>query len=168
MFKKGDTILYTATGICTIDEICEKDIGGVKKQYYVLTPVSQKNSKVFVPVDNEKLTSKMRRVLTKEEICDIIQSSAKEPEIWIEDDNKRRETFSSIVSSGDRKELLIMTRSLYKHQQQLLSTGRKFHISDSKIFKEAERLISDEISWTLGIEPEEVIPFIEKEIEKTV
>lgn len=168
MFKTGDTILYSSTGICTITEICEKDLGGIKKKYYVLKPVSQNNSTVFVPVDNEKLTSKMRRVLTRDEICKIIRDSAKSPEIWIDDDNERRETFSSIISSGDREKLIIMIRSLYKHQQQQLANGRKFHIADSKIFKEAERLLNDELSWTLGIEPDEVVPFIEKEIEKTL
>jgi CarD family transcriptional regulator len=36
MFKVGDSIIYSAYGVCQNDEICDKTVQGVTRTYYVL------------------------------------------------------------------------------------------------------------------------------------
>ena len=72
MFCVGQTVLYGSNGVCTIDEVTEKRIGKSKMEYYVLRPVCTNTSTLFVPTSNEKLVSKIRCVLTKDEANRIL------------------------------------------------------------------------------------------------
>ena len=63
-----DTVLYGQSGVCRIADIAEKDVGGGLRAYYVLQPVFEESATIFVPVGNEALTAKMRRVMSEAEI----------------------------------------------------------------------------------------------------
>ena len=56
MFDIGDLIIYSAQGICHIDDICKKTYAGVTRNYYILHPVHNSKLKISTPVDNNKLT----------------------------------------------------------------------------------------------------------------
>lgn len=55
MFKVGDCIIYSAHGVCRIDDICEKNFSSEKKLYYVLHPLEDSRLKISVPVDSHKV-----------------------------------------------------------------------------------------------------------------
>lgn len=59
MYSVGQTVLYGSNGICNIEEITTKEISGMSIDYYVLKPLYSQNSTLFVPVNNEKLVSKI-------------------------------------------------------------------------------------------------------------
>ena len=80
MLKIGDTVLYGTTGVCRVTGETEREIGGEKKVYFVLCPLSQGKCTVFVPKDNELLLKKARKILSKEEILEIIDSLPKKEE----------------------------------------------------------------------------------------
>ena len=54
-----EKVVYGTTGVCVVDSIEQKKIGRNIKQYYVLKPVAQSTSTVFLPVDNEELLAKL-------------------------------------------------------------------------------------------------------------
>ena len=94
MFEVSDIVAYGVNGVCTVTEITTKRIDKVNVEYYVLSPNATKTAKVFVPVQNEKLVGKMRAVLTKDEIIDLLDNMPKEEE-WISNKNIRFETFKT-------------------------------------------------------------------------
>ena len=65
MLKLKDTVFYGTTGVCVVDCVEKKKIGNMKKDYYVLKPVSQSSSTVFIPTDNEKLLLKVTNTSSK-------------------------------------------------------------------------------------------------------
>lgn len=164
MYSINDTVLYGANGVCRISDICQKDFSGAVKDYYILRPLSNEALTIFVPVNNKILTDKMRRILSKDEICDLISSVSDEPISWIEDDAERKEHYRSIILSGNRGEILKMIRELYIHKQEQQSKGKKMHLSDEQFLKEAERLLYSEFSLVLNIKTDEVPSFIAKRI----
>ena len=164
MLNLNETVLYGTTGVCTVESIEEKRIGNVTRKYYVLKPVQQLSSTVFVPADNERLLSKMRRLLSPEEIKSMLHSLPKEPNIWLDDDNERKIKYNEIISSGDRKACLVLLRTLHSRQKKLAESGKRLHMADERAMKEAQRLIHDEFSFTLNIKPDEVVAFIRGEI----
>ncbi|MBR3593350.1 MAG: CarD family transcriptional regulator [Clostridia bacterium] len=166
MFDIGDTVLYGATGVCKIDGTVEREIFGEKKEYFVLKPVSQDKSTVFVPTDNEALRAKMRKILSADEIDAIIKEVKTLPDIWEENDALRREMYSEIIHSGDRKKVMLLIRTLYTVQQQRYKEGKRLHLSDDRFLSEAERLLYDEFSIVLGIENSDVVPYIIAKTEK--
>lgn len=165
VLKLNEKVMYGTTGVCVVQSVEDKRIGKEIKKYYVLKPVSQTSSTVYIPADNEKLLSKVRRVLSVEEIKTMLSSLSDEPDIWTDNDNERREKFSEIITSGDRKACLVLVRTLHNRQSALSGTGKRLHIADERALKEAQRLIQDEFSVVLNIQPCEVGAYIKCETE---
>ena len=44
--------------------------------------------------------------------------------------------------------------------------GKKLHIADERTFREAEKIISEELAYALGIEKDKVIDFLVSKLEK--
>lgn len=164
MLELNETVMYGTTGVCTVEKIEEKKIGKITKSYYVLKPVANTASTVYVPTDNEKLLSKVRRVISKAEIDEILSAVSGESDIWPESDGERKLKFGEIIASGDRKACLVMLRTLYKHQNMLTKVGKRLHMADERAMKEARRLISDEFSVALGIDSDEVGAYLRANI----
>lgn len=160
MFQVNDMVLYGTNGVCKLVDIDERDCGGRMVKYYILKPIYASNSTVFVPVNNEKLTSKMRYVLTKEEIHAKIRSIPEGRQSWIADERTRKERFKDIVSRADTFELIQLIKTLLEHQETVTAKGKKLHVADERMLQEAEKMICDEFSYVLGIPREEVPSYI--------
>ena len=166
MFKLHDTVMYGTTGVCTVESIENKKIGRDTKQYYVLKPKSQCTSTVFIPIDNENLLSKVRKVLSNKEVELIIDSIDSNTSVWVDNDAERRVRFSEIIQSGDRKQCLCLLYTLKRHQRLLSEKGKRLHIADERALKESERLIYDEFSFALGVDAERISEYIKKRFEQ--
>lgn len=164
MFNINDTILYGSHGICKIEDITEQKFGKEKDLYYVLHPVNNLSSTIYVPVNNDKLTAKMRHILSEEEINDLITAMPDETTQWIENKSERSERFKSILLSGDRREIIKLIKTIYNHKEELKTIGKKLHASDEQFFREAEKILYDEFSLVLNIRYDQVLPFIIKKI----
>ena len=133
--------------------------------YYILKPVYSEGSTVFVPVNNEELTSKMKKILSLDEVKALIQTMPEMELIWIDNDNRRKEKYKEIIKNGNRNELISLIKTLYKHRESLGENGKKFHATDEKFLQDAEKILYDEFKYVLNIKEEEVVPFIIEQIE---
>lgn len=165
MYNVNDTVLYGVHGICRIAGISEKDLGGNRVEYYVLKPVYENQSTIFVPVHSQILTAKMRRVLSAGEIYALIKAIPDENTIWIENENTRRARYKEILSRGDRVELVRLIKTLHLHEQSQKGKGRKLHTADERLMKEAEKILYEEFAHVLHIKREEVLSFILEQID---
>lgn len=161
MFKVNDTIMYGTQGVCKIVEITQKDFMGDKKDYYVLKPVNDKGATLFAPV-NVKAGNKMRRILTKEEVHDLIARMPEEEIEWIPGVNLRKETYKKIISNGDHIELIRMIKTLHVQREKRESEGKHLYLSDERFLKEAERILCEEFQYVLKLNKEELIAEIIK------
>ena len=96
MYSIGEIVLYGSNGVCEITEITTKKIGKNSIEYYVLKPVCSDSSTLFVPTQNEMLVSRMRVVLSSDEIKDIL-SQKTDNEIWIDNKAERCEKIKEIM-----------------------------------------------------------------------
>ena len=154
MFFKGDTIVYATTGVCVIDDILEQACTGEVHTYYVLQPVFDSSSKVFAPVGSSE--QKMRAVLTAGEADELVRTLPDAPAEWIDNDSRRKETFSAMLRSGDRSELVRLVKTLHTHRLELQQCGRKFHLADERMLRDAERVLFEDLAYALSIPPESV------------
>lgn len=167
MYQVKDRILYGTHGVCEIVAMEEKEFMGAKKEYYVLKPFSDDAATLFVPVGSEKAESKMRRLLTEEEIHELIRNMPYEEANWINNENERKEKYRKIIAGGDRTELIQMIKALYYHKQKREEKGKRLYISDERFFHEAERLLYEEFQYVLNIKRDELMPMIFEEIQKS-
>lgn len=166
MYKINDTILYGTQGACKIVAVEEKKICQKTCSYYVLQPLDGSKCTIYAPVGNEEIEKKMRRLLSAEEIYNIIDSMPDAECTWIEDEKQRKERYKQIISGGDRAELVRLIKEIYIHKQELKDKRKKLHVSDEKFFKEAEKMLYNEFAAVLNIQPNEVISFITDKIGK--
>lgn len=162
MFKTGDVVVYSATGVCKISDICLKNFGGSNLEYYVLTPLMQKASTVFIPVENEHLTKKMHPILSKPDFENVFCSAKKKEPIRPESENERREKFSEILDSGDREALMLMVYDLINYKTQQANCGRRLHIADERLLNSAQTLLFEELAYVFEIDIDGVSEFIGK------
>ena len=161
MFEVNDTIMYGTQGVCKVVEITEKDFMGAKKEYYVLKPVNDKGATLFAPV-NIKAGNKMRRILSKEEVQELIAKMPGEETSWIPNTNLRKDTFKKIISNGEHMELIRMIKSLHFQREKREAEGKHLYLADERFLKEAERIIFEEFQYVLKLSKEEVITLIMK------
>ncbi|MBQ8228125.1 MAG: CarD family transcriptional regulator [Clostridia bacterium] len=166
MLKIGETVQYSGNGVCVVDDIRWEDFGSGKMQYYILKPVSSGYNTFYIPIDNEKMLSKIRKVLTIDEVNEIIASMPESNTPWIENDLERKEEYKKIIFSGDCREIVKVIKAIHIHKESLKEQGRKLHLVDELMLKDAENLLYDEFAAVLNIKKEEVLPFIINSIEK--
>lgn len=166
MLEKGHIFVYGASGVCRVEDICLRDYGAGKKEYYILQPVYDLRSSLSIPVESPAFASHARELLTKDEIFEIIDTLPDVEAEWIRDDKERIETFHNLLEGGVRKDIAVLIRTLYLHKKELAEKGKKLRSSDETIMQRAEKLLYGEFAWVLGIEPKEVIDFIKARVEK--
>lgn len=164
MFQINDTVSYGTQGVCTVIGIEKLALYSSPEEYYILQPVYQTGSKIYVPVGNKTLTDKMRRILSKDEIRELIRVMPDGDTIWIENDAERKEKYQQIIASGDRRKIAQLIKTLYLQQSERQKNGKRLRQSDEILFKRAETLLYNEFALVLDIKHDQVVPFLHEQI----
>ena len=164
MIQTGSMLLY-GNQVCRVCQEKEEVFHGTRRNYYLLQPIYDTSSMIYVPSDNPKLMGKMRQILSPEEIHQLIREIPNQETKWIADDRQRSDTWKEVLSTGDRKKLVKMIKTLYEKKQEIEAAGRKFHAADENALRQAEQMIHDEFALVLDIQRDQVAPFIAQQIE---
>ncbi len=165
MFKKGELIVYGATGVCEVMDITTINMPEVEKDrlYYVLRPYYQKGSKVFSPVDNEKTV--MRKVITKEEAISLIDDIPNIDEVWISNDKLREEEYKEVLRRCQCREWIRIIKTSYIRKQERIVQGKKTTATDERYLKIAKDNLYSELALPLEISKDEVEKYIHSRVE---
>ncbi|MEW8995580.1 CarD family transcriptional regulator [Clostridium sp.] len=148
MFNVGELIIYSAHGICRIDDICEKTIGGKKRNYYKLHPVDDYSLSISVPVESDKVA--MLQLVNKEEAEEILESFSQPGIEWIEANTERNQVYSNIVKTGDRKDISKIASTLMRQKRKIEVEGKKFHVQDNKLLTYIQNILFTELAFKLN------------------
>ena len=161
-FDIGEYVSYGINGMCNIEDIRPMQLSQSveKMMYYILRPESNPKSTIFVPVNNQKLVSKMRELMTKDEINAMLVRMKDRTLEWEKDVRFRTESFHEILNNGVNQDLILMIRCLHRKRQELVQLGKKLPARDSNPLKTAERLVEEEFAHVLHIKCEEVSDYI--------
>lgn len=163
MFSTGEYIIYSSTGVCKIEDIRKERFNGASRDYYILKPEYLSNSTIYAPVGSSEV--RMKKVISKEDVQQLIRSMPDEETIWIDDDNARKEKFNELIKFGNRRDLIRLLKTLHCKQKEKIASGKKFHSADERIMKEAEKILFEEFALVLEISPDEVVGVIRDEFE---
>jgi len=155
MFKKGEYVVYGSIGACEVTDIATVDFQGVPKDkwYYILHPCSQKDSKVFVSVDNQKT---LRKVLTKEAAEALIEDMENIEDLKIEDAKYKEKKYKEILRSSESREWLRMIKTLNLLKQDCIKKGKKMLALDERYLKLAEESLYSELAISFELPKENV------------
>lgn len=160
MFNINDVVVYGTDGICTIVDITEKNFGNEIEEYYILCPLGKESNTVYVPVYNEKILLRMRKVLTASEADEFVHSLPKKGLEWIPNERERQREYKNILLYGEPGDLFTMIRALYDKQDEQTDIGKKLHASDERYLRDAERLLFEELAYALGLKQSEILPLL--------
>ena len=159
-YQKDEYVRYAVNGVCLVEDI--RKMPELKRDalFYVLRPIADRKSTYFIPVDNEKLTAKLRPLLTKDEIETLIDQVQITELTWIDDRKERMEQYHTVLRECDMRQLVELACTLYLQRQQMLLEGKKMAPSDENVLHQAEALVDNELSVVLGIPISEVGAYI--------
>lgn len=156
MYQTGNLVVYGIHGVCRIVELEERTVDRKRVQYYVLEPLEASGARYLIPTHNEVAVAKLRPVMSREALEEMLRSENVREDAWIADENQRKQHYRELINSGDRAALVRMVSTLHRHKAAQAAAGRKFHLCDDNFLRDAEKLLSSEFSLVLGIEPSQV------------
>lgn len=159
-YKVNDTVLHGVSGVCRIDSIETRSFSGKKREYYVLKPLSDERSTVYIPTDNEELLSKMRYILSQQQIYDLIASVQDNELVWIENENQRKEKYRQTLIVGDCRQLIVLLKTLCIYKKNKEAENKKIHKCDETFLNDAQKLLYDEFSRVINIKKEQFLDFL--------
>lgn len=166
MFEIHDTVIYGTHGVCKIEGVETKEFSGLSKEYYILKPINDLAATLYVPIHNKKLVSKMRKLLTEQEVYHLIENMSRRESLWYPNENQRKEEYKKVIEKGNHSELIGMIKAIYMEKQRRESEGKHLYISDERFFREAENLLYEEFQYVLNITKEELLSLIISKIDQ--
>lgn len=154
MYHQDEYVIHGVNGVCQIEDITDMMAPGGSgfRSYYVMRPINAGSSRIYTPVDNDKVT--MRRILTKKEAEAFIEELPYIEAITVPSEKQREETYKEIMKTCDCRQWVGMMKALFLRRQRRLAEGRKFTTVDERYLKAAETHLFSELSIALGEERE--------------
>ncbi len=163
-YQINDTVFYGTNGVCRISAIEQLSFNSEPDDYYILRPVYNASSTIFVPLGNPTLCGRIRPVMTEEQMLLLFRRMTEEIPDWIEDNNRRRAVFSDILLDAEPEKVLAVLRCLRSRSETLRRRKKRLHISDEKLFHDAERMLREEIAYVAGIPMDKVDGYIAEHV----
>lgn len=164
-FTAGSLLIYGSRGVCKIEEIRKERFVESEREYYVLRPMDDPKSEIYIPVDSDRMEKQARKILSPEEMTELIRSMPQNRMPWISDSRARNVRLHEILESGDRRAIAGAVAALWLHKQELSEQGKKPNTSDEAMFSRMERLLHEEFALVLGIPTDQVQTWLSQKIE---
>ncbi len=152
MYQIGDQVVYGIHGVCHVADMEDRVIDRKRVTYLVLEPVGQDGSRYLVPTHNQAAMSKVRKMLNQQELEEMLRSEDVWADVWIRDENLRKQTYREKIGSGERAVLMQLVCTLYRHKAAQQEAGKKVHQCDENFLRDAEKLLAGEISVVMGMD----------------
>lgn len=165
MFQIGECIVYGMAGVCKVEEIGPMEMSGIDTcdDYYTLLPLYKKGSRVFTPVNNQKVV--MRPIISKEEAIGLLDELQDIELIEVHDDRHRELAYKEAMKLCDCREYASIINTVLKRKKERLEKGKKMSACDEKYLKQAQESLCGELAVSLNMERSEVEEIIAKKIE---
>lgn len=165
-YRIGDHVSYSCSGVCLVADIRTDAPRGKEapKTFYILKPVADPGSTIFVPTTSEALLAKMHRLPTQAEVDRLILSTREEALVWIDDRKARTASFQATLKACDLQELLRLVGCIYRQKQVLVGRGKKLSSSDEAALRRAEGIIENELSFVLQVPDDQVGAYIRQKL----
>ena len=164
MYQLGDKVIYGAHGVCVVAQEESRIVDRKMVTYLALEPVGQEGSRYLVPTHNSAAMAKLRPMLTAPELTALLSSDQVRQDMWIRDENQRKQTYRELIGSGDRVRLMQMVHTLYMHQKDQQAAGKKIHLCDDNFLRDAEKLLAGEFAIVLEMDADAAKQYVRSQL----
>ncbi len=164
MFSIGDTVFYSAQGICSIEEIKEQKFGKEAQLYYTLRSHHNPNLTLYHPVDT--VDSKLKRLMTKEQAVLVLHCFKNVADSWDEKTNVRSHSYQATISSEDHLKIAQMANTLLRRRSELEEIDKKLPVQDAQVLQRVTTILYEELANALNTTAGDISDQIDKIIQK--
>lgn len=164
MYQIGDMVMHPGAGVCRVEDIKALNFARTgSKMYYILKPIYEsKQTTIYIPTDKSKI--KLRKLPSAEDIHKLINSVSTKNKLWTDNNTQRHDMFLQVLHSGKQSDIIQLIIEIHEKEKEKQLEGKKLHVADERILREAEKLIHQEFAYSLQLKPEDVAPFIMGEL----
>lgn len=152
MYQVGEQVVYGSHGVCNVVDVEVRKIDRQKVEYFALEPVDQPGARFFVPTGNPTALSKLRYVMDRDTLTRLLDCKCTEQDVWIADEGRRKLYYRELINNADCAALITMVGALCRHRKEQLASGRKFHVCDENFLRDAQKLLTSEISVVMEMD----------------
>jgi CarD family transcriptional regulator len=140
-FEPGDKVVYPGHGVGEIDSVVLHDLGGGEQEFYQITMLDSKRTRIMVPVDQAD-TVGLRRVVDQQSV-DKVFEILRDRDFKIDNQtwNRRYRDYSQKLKTGSLYEIAEVLRDLC-----VLSAGKELSFGEKKMLESAQNLLVSEIA----------------------
>ena len=165
MYQTGDFVMYRNTGVCRVEEIGYPDAASDQETlYYKLSPVYD-TAVIYTPVDTRAF---MRPVMSKQAAEQLIDRIPDIPDNVCDNHDIRMlgEQYRACLNTHRNEDLVRLIKSVYQKNRRSVKAGRHMGQTDQQYMKRAEKMLYGELAVVLGMEYDEIQPYIHRRVEK--
>ena len=146
-YKVGDMVVYPRHGAARVEEILQRTVKGVTREYLKLSVLSSDDLEIFVPVDNLKKVG-VRDIVDGDEVSrvfEILRTPIVEKEMnW----SRRYKLNVEKIATGDVNNIAVVVRDLSQRvfDEHGLSAGEKRMLTKARSILTSEIALSEELS----------------------
>ena len=146
-YKVGDMVVYPRHGAARVEEILQRTVKGVTREYLKLSVLSSDDLEIFVPVDNLKKVG-VRDIVDGDEVSrvfEILRTPIVEKEMnW----SRRYKLNVEKIATGDVNNIAEVVRDLSQRDvdEHGLSAGEKRMLTKARSILTSEIALSEELS----------------------
>lgn len=166
MFERGAYVFHESGGVCQIADIQVAPLDGMPadRTYYVMRPVHDPNSVIYIPVDSNRIF--LRRLLNREEAIELLDRI---PSVQtIEGDNAKqlRAKYMELMRMHEPLEWVRVIKTVYARTNTSASRAQRVSDTERSFSDNAKRNLHAELSLALGIPERNVENYITEYIQK--
>ncbi len=155
MYNIGDIVVKPNTGICKIEDVVYMSlVGNEKKQYYMLMPLEDARSVLYVSIDADR--TRLRPIMTKEAAKAFVEKISEIEAVWVPNDKMREQQYKNAFKTNEPEALVAIIKNLNNRSRARLAQGKKITSTDERYFKQAQNALYSELAFSLDIEMDEV------------
>ena len=151
MFEIGEFIVYGINGICRVESIGPSPYDKTDpRTFYLLIPVNNPmGSSIYTPVDNDRVP--MRRLMTREEIEELIALMPEIETLEVPIEKQRREIYRTTIGALDPKGYVKVIKTVQRRREELTAARKHFPMTDLEYGRLAKHLLCSECAHVMGV-----------------
>ncbi len=151
MYQVGQQVVYSVHGVCRIIGLEDRVVDRKHISYFVLQPRDSLGARYYIPSENENALSKIRPLIDKQSLLELLSSQAVQEDCWIADENRRKQYYRQLISSADMEKMFSMIHSIRRQRDLLAQAGRRLHLCDDNFLRDAQKILGSELSVVLEV-----------------
>lgn len=167
MFDRNEFVFHETGGVCHIADIQTAPLAGMPldRVYYVLKPVNDQNSVIYIPVDSDKIF--LRRLINREEAEALIAEIASILPIEAENAKLLRAKYVELMSLHTPTEWVRVVKTVQLRAAALEGKTARLSETERSYADAASRFLCTELAIALDLPLDRVKATINNHLQST-